>query len=128
MKLVVRQPVAERLLLAWLESETYTRCERERSGAVSQKPIDPARESVEQGQRETTTYDGQQGYGVEYEDGKYRDAQSQETPDQGRSGSFETNNLGGYGTGQPDADGQRFTSERSSSPPDPEAEQGQGGQ
>lgn len=95
---------------------------------MSQQPIDPARESVEQSQRETTTYDGQQGYGVEYEEGKYRDDTSQQTPAQGRSGSFETNNLGGYGTGQPDADGQRFTSERSASPPDPEAEQGQGGQ
>lgn len=95
---------------------------------MSQKPVDPARESVDQGQRETTSYDGQQGYGVEYEDGQYRDEQSQQTPPQGRSGSFETNNLGGYGTGQTDADGQRHTNESPASPPDPEADQGQGGQ
>jgi hypothetical protein len=89
---------------------------------------DPASESIKQGQQETNTYDGQEGYGVEYEDGQYRGDSMQQTPQQGRSGSYETNNLGGYGTGQPDAEGRKHTAERPASPPDPEAEQGQGGQ
>jgi len=95
---------------------------------MSDKPLDPAAESVEQGERETSSYAGQQGYGVAYEDGQYRDGTMQDTPDQGRSGSFETNNEGGYGTGQPDADGYKPTSESPASPADPEADVGQGGQ
>lgn len=93
---------------------------------MSNTSNDPANESIKQSQRETETYDGQQGYGVEYEEGQYRDEASQHTPEQGRSGSFETNNLGGYGTGQPDAEGQRHTDERPASPSDEEAEQSQG--
>lgn len=89
---------------------------------------DPANEAIKQGQQETNTYDGQEGYGVEYENGKYRGDSMQQTPQHGRSGSYETNNLGGYGTGQPDAEGNKHTAERSASPPDPEAELGQGGQ
>lgn len=95
---------------------------------MSDKPIDPANESIKQGARETHSYDGQNGYGVKYEDGQYRDGTMQDEPAEGRSGSYETNNQGGYGTGQPDADGQRYTNERPVSPPDPEAGVGQGGQ
>lgn len=95
---------------------------------MTDKPHDPASEAIKQGQQETNTYDGQEGYGVEYEDGQYRGNSMQQTPEQGRSGSYETNNMGGYGTGQPDAEGQKHTSESPASPPDPEAEQGQGGQ
>jgi hypothetical protein len=95
---------------------------------MTEKNIDPANESIKQGQQETNSYDGQEGYGVAYENGQYRDDSMQDTPQQGRSGSYETNNLGGYGTGQPDADGHKHSAERSASPPDPEAEQGQGGQ
>lgn len=95
---------------------------------MSDKPTDPASESIKQGSQETNTYDGQEGYGVEYEDGQYRGSSMQDTPDRGRSGSYETNNTGGYGTGQPDADGSTHAAERSSVPPDPEAQQGQGGQ
>ena len=76
---------------------------------MSDRPVDPSDESTEQGRRETSSYAGQQGYGVEYENGQYQDRDSQQTPVQGRSGSFETNNLGGYGTGQPDADNSAIT-------------------
>ena len=95
---------------------------------MTEKNVDPANESIRQGQQETNTYDGQEGYGVAYENGQYRDGSMQDTPGQGRSGSYETNNLGGYGTGQPDAEGHKHSAERPASPPDPEAEQGQGGQ
>ncbi len=95
---------------------------------MSNKPIDPASESINQGQRETNTYDGQEGYGVEYENGQYRNGSMQNNPTTGRSGSFETNNMGGYGTGQRDADDQKHTSESPASPADPEASVGQGGQ
>lgn len=83
---------------------------------MSDKPTDPAGESVEQGNRETNSYEGQQGYGVQFEDGKFEGA-VEETPPTGRSGSFESGNQGGYGTGQPDADGERFTSDEPFSPP-----------
>ncbi len=95
---------------------------------MSDKPVDPAAESVSQGQRETNTYDGQEGYGVKYEDGQYRDGAMQDVPATGRSGSFETNNTGGYSTGQPDATGTRGAAESPAGPPDPEAGVGQGGQ
>lgn len=95
---------------------------------MTNKPVDPSSESIDQGQRETSTYAGQQGYGVEYEDGQYREDSQNDSDAVGRSGSFETNNMGGYGTGQPDATGQKHTAESPASPPDPEAQQGQGGQ
>lgn len=98
---------------------------------MANAPIDPANESIKQSQQdEANTYDGQQGYGVEYENGQYRSENMQQTPAGGRSGSFETNNLGGYGTGQPDADGQKHSGESSANPanPDPESGVGQGGQ
>ncbi|HEX6288506.1 MAG TPA: hypothetical protein VFZ66_04905 [Herpetosiphonaceae bacterium] len=95
---------------------------------MTDKQVDPANESIKQGRHETHTYEGQEGYGVKYEDGQYRDGTMQDTPQQGRSGSYETNNLGGYGTGQPDAEGQTHSAERPVLPPDPEAQQGQGGQ
>lgn len=95
---------------------------------MSNKPVDPASESITQGQRETNTYDGQEGYGVEYENGQYQDDSKNGSDAVGRSGSFETNNMGGYGTGQPDATGVKHTSESPASPADPEAQQGQGGQ
>lgn len=95
---------------------------------MSDKPLDPANESIQQGQRETNSYDGQEGYGIAYENGQYRDGTMQTPPPTGRSGSFETNNQGGYGTGQPDATGQKHSAESPASPADPEADQGQGGQ
>ena len=94
---------------------------------MSDKPTDPARQTIKQSERETSTFDGQDGYGVEFEEGQFQSGIDQ-VPEQGRSGSYETQNMGGYGTGQPDAEGRRHTSERSVSPPDPEADQGQGGQ
>lgn len=95
---------------------------------MSDKPVDPAAQSIEQGQRENDSYAGQEGYGVQYEDGQYQPDSAHGSDAVGRSGSFETNNMGGYGTGQTDADGQKHTAESPASPADPEADQGQGGQ
>ncbi len=94
---------------------------------MSDRPIDPAHQSIQQSERETSSFEGQQGHGVRYEDGQFQ-AGVTETPPRGRSGSYETHNKGGYGTGQPDAEGRRHASEQPVSPPDPEADQGQGGQ
>ncbi len=74
---------------------------------MTNQPVDPAAETIKQAERETSTYEGQQGHGVEFEQERYQSDNMQDTPDQGRSGSYETNNLGGYGTGQPNADGEK---------------------
>jgi hypothetical protein len=94
---------------------------------MSDRPIDPANQTIQQSERETHSFEGQQGHGVQYEDGQFQEGVT-ETPSRGRSGSYESQNKGGYGTGQPDATGERHVDERPVSPPDPEADQGQGGQ
>jgi hypothetical protein len=94
---------------------------------VSDKPIDPAQENVEQGQRETQSYEGQAGYGVEYEDGQYENPEALQSPSGVRGANYETNNTGGYGAG-PAIDDGRTTDPTPTTPPDPEAQQGQGGQ
>jgi len=86
---------------------------------MSDKPTDPASESVEQGSRETESFAGQEGYGVQFEDGQFEGA-VEETPSTGRSGSFEAGNQGGYGTGQPDADGERHAETGPPAPPEPD--------
>ncbi|GAC1386023.1 MAG: hypothetical protein NVS4B8_08060 [Herpetosiphon sp.] len=85
---------------------------------MPETPIDPASESIDQSQRSASTHAGQQGYGVEWEKGRFKNDELQTVPTDGRSGSFETSNKGGYGTGQPDASGQRHTTEQSASPAD----------
>ena len=95
---------------------------------MSDKPRDPAQNTVDQQKSATESYDGQRGYGVEFEDGRYQSDNMQETPERGHSGSYEEQNTGGYGTGQPDADRVRHADERPVIPADPEAQQGQGGQ
>ncbi|MDP9310334.1 MAG: hypothetical protein M3R24_05495 [Chloroflexota bacterium] len=117
---------------------------------MSNNPIDPAAESVNQGDRETNTYDGQEGYGVDFEDGQYRGGTT-DADASVRNGSFETNNAGGYGNNLSDAemiDGTSGSPETGFNPdsdradagvvrgtggnpqdvPDPEAGVGQGGQ
>jgi hypothetical protein len=94
---------------------------------MSEKPTDPAQGTVDQQKSATESYEGQRGYGVEYEDGRYRSENMQDTPERGRSGSYEEQNTGGYGTGQPDADRVRHADEAPVAPTDPEAQQGQGG-
>ena len=82
------------------------------------KPQDPSQDSIQQHEHHSESLEGQEGYGVEYEDGRYRSGDLQEAPETGRSGSFETGNQSAYGgaAGQPQV------------PSDPEAQQGQGGQ
>ncbi len=86
---------------------------------MSDKPADPANESIEQGKRESNTFEGQQGHGVHFEDGQFEGA-VEETPPTGRSGSFEADNQGGYGSGQTDADGERHAEKGPAAPPEPD--------
>ena len=94
---------------------------------MSDKPQDPAQESIDQHERGDESFEGQQGYGVEFEDGRYRSDNMQAPPERGRSGSYETANTGGYGAA-PDSTGGRLVEQQPTVPPDPEAQQGQGGQ
>lgn len=82
------------------------------SGDDTTRSTDPSDEVIEQSKRETKTYAGQAGYGVEFEEGRFVGENMQNPPTEGRSGSYETNNQGGYGTGQPDADGETHSDER----------------
>lgn len=95
---------------------------------MSDKPLDPAQNTVDQQKNATESYDGQRGYGVEFEDGKYQSDNMQDVPDRGRSGSYEEQNTGGYGTGQPDAEQVRHADEAPVAPDDAEAQQDQGNQ
>ncbi len=94
---------------------------------MSDKPFDPAAPKATQDRYEETFGD-QQGPGVEYEDGQFQSENMQDAPRRGRTGSYEARNMGGYGTALPDAEGKRHADEHPIKPPDPEAEQGQGGQ
>lgn len=94
---------------------------------MSDKPFDPAAPKSTQDAYEETLGD-QQGPGVEYEDGQFKSENMQDVPKRGRTGSYEARNTGGYGTALPDTAGKRYADERPVILPDPEAEQGQGGQ
>ena len=96
--------------------------------AMPEQPQDSAQSSIDQHQRHTPGLEGQQGYGVEYEDGRYRSDDMQQTPEGGRSGSYESSSTGGYGTSAVDAAQQGAARDQPAIPPDPEAQQGQGGQ
>jgi hypothetical protein len=91
---------------------------------MSNVPKDPGKSAIDQQKVETERMEGQAGYGVEFEDGRYTSDNMQESPEGGRSGSYETHNSGGYGRVPPD----QSTDEQASLPPDAEAQQGQGGQ
>ncbi len=80
------------------------------------EPFDPAAESIDQAQRSNESYEGQQGYGTYFEDGKYQSKNLQSTPAEGRSGSYEMNNQGGYGNSQKDLGGHQHVAEGSTSP------------
>ena len=76
---------------------------------MTDQPFDPAASKTDQDKHEQTdTYDGQQGHGVQYEDGRYRGESADELAGEMRSGSFETNNIGdqtasqGYPQGGPE--------------------------
>lgn len=89
---------------------------------MSDAPHDPAQKTIDQTKSQESTYEGQQGYGVEYEGGRFEGSDVQPSGDEGRSGSYETHNTGSYGTNQRGAAG------AATRPADPEAQQGQGGQ
>ena len=93
---------------------------------MPEQPQDSAQNSIDQHQRHTPGLEGQQGYGGDYKEGRYRSEELQQMPPGGRSGSYETGNEGGYGTNQPTPAGTGDTP--AELPPDPEAQQGQGGQ
>lgn len=86
---------------------------------MSDIPSDPASESINQAARETEGFEGQQGYGVQFEDGQF-EGEVEQTPPAGRTGSFESGNQGGYGTGQTDADGERHGEQGPPAPPEPD--------
>jgi hypothetical protein len=69
---------------------------------MSDTPQDPSQNSIDQHERHEDSYDGQQGYGVDYQDNRLQGDDVQEPPPAGRSGSYETNNEGGYGKVPPD--------------------------
>ncbi len=94
---------------------------------MSDKPFDPAAPKATPDPYEETLRD-QQGPGVEYEDGRFQSENMQDVPKRGRTGSHEERNLGGYGTLPLDDEEQRHADEEPIIPPDPEAQQGQGGQ
>ena len=95
---------------------------------MSDKPHDPAQNTVDQQKSATEGFEGQRGYGVEFEDGKYQSENMQDIPERGRSGSYEEQNTGGYGSDQSDAERAQHTAEAPVTPADAEAQQGQGGQ
>jgi hypothetical protein len=90
---------------------------------MSNKPRDPAQGSIDQNQNIESSFDGQEGYGVEYEQERFQGDGLEAAPQQGRSGSYETGNTGGYGMG-----GVTESDQPTDAPADPESQQGQGGQ
>ncbi len=82
---------------------------------MSETARDPAQGSIDQQRQDANTLQGQEGYGVEYDSARFQDDGALGAPGESRTGSYEADNTGGYGAG-------------SSGPPDPEAQQGQGGQ
>ncbi len=95
---------------------------------MSGVPQDPSQNSIDQTQNERSTYEGQQGYGVEYQNTRFEGDNMERTPEGGRTGSYESSNVGGYGNSQGGAARTGDASEPAVLPPDPEAQQGQGGQ
>ena len=95
---------------------------------MSDKPHDPAQGSIDQSQQHENSLQGQAGHGVDYEDQRFTSDDVQQLPPGGRSGSYETENIGGYGGSHQDAQGQPAASDRPVSLPDAEAQQGQGGE
>jgi hypothetical protein len=88
---------------------------------MSDRPKDPAQDTVDQTKRHDEGFKGQEGYGVQYEQQRFQGDDVQPPPETGRTGSYETGNTAGYGHTD-------SASESSVVPPDPEAQQGQGGQ
>ena len=51
---------------------------------MSDTPQDPSQNSIDQGERHEETFEGQEGYGVDYEDGRLEGADVQTPPPAGR--------------------------------------------
>ena len=94
---------------------------------MSNQPQDPAAGSVDQSKNHESSLDSQEGYGVEYQNQRFNE-NMQQPPAQGRSGSYEATNTGGYGNSQPPESGAGSAAGTPAVAPDPEAQQGQGGQ
>ncbi len=74
---------------------------------MSEKPLDPAAPKANTEKHEhTDTYAGQEGYDVQYEQGRYQNESSEDLAGSMRSGSYETNNIGDQtaSQGYPQAD------------------------
>ena len=95
---------------------------------MSNKPRDPSQGSIDQTENYENSFEGQQGYGVEFEESRFQNPELQEMPPSGRSGSYESGNEGGYGAGGRNASIEGAAKDSPSLPPDPEGQQGQGGQ
>lgn len=62
---------------------------------MSYRPFDPSLQQIATDQNEDTdTFEAQQGYGVEYENGQYRNESADQTQGVMRSGSYEAQNVG----------------------------------
>ncbi len=83
---------------------------------MTNEPFDPAAEAIDQAERSEVAYEGHESHSVEFEDGKYNSKHLQTIPTEGRSGSYETNNEGGYGNSQKDLGDHTHVAEGSTSP------------
>ena len=96
---------------------------------MSDKPHDPAQEAINQDQNFESSFEGQQGYGVDYEQGRFRRGGIPDVPPTtGRAGDYGDGNRAEYGSDARDLSMQDVTEDTSALPPDPEALQGQGGE
>lgn len=94
---------------------------------MSDKPIDPAAETTDKAERTNDTYDGQKGYGVQYEGAQDLNGNFGDMPAGGRSGSYDSQNEGGYGsTGHSDAKDQSESIADTATTPGNAPDQGQG--
>ncbi len=67
---------------------------------MPRKPFDPALGIIHKSRRKGNKRRGQHGYGVQYAQGRFRGEHLQDMEEHDRSGSYEAQNMGGYGTGQ----------------------------
>ena len=95
---------------------------------MSDTPRDPSQSSIDQQKQDPNTLHGQQGPGVEYHQARFEGETAEAMQGQARTGSYEADNTGGRTTGQPGAAKSGSAADQSTSLPDPEAQQGQGGQ
>jgi hypothetical protein len=86
----------QRLNLPTLPAAAYQllRNAMQKGVRMSEQPFDPAAQQVSTDHnQDTDTFEAQQGYGVQYEDGKYQNESADDMEGKMRNGSFETNNI-----------------------------------